>query len=79
MELHQWNHEKNRPGLTWQTMPCRHFHPPDSSDPMEPRPEVGGKILVGSVEPSCDHDFHLYPSDPEAEICPIFATKILGG
>jgi len=30
------------------------------------RPEVGGKILVGSVEPSCDHDFHLYPSDPEA-------------
>ena len=33
-----------------------------------PRPEVGGKILVGSVEPSCDHDFHLYPSDPEVGV-----------
>eukprot|EP00913_Durusdinium_trenchii_P010199 g9561.t1 len=30
------------------------------------RPEVGGKILVGSVEPSCDENFHIYPSDPEA-------------
>lgn len=30
------------------------------------RPEVGGKILVGGVEPSCDQDFHIYPSDPEA-------------
>ncbi|CAJ1432118.1 unnamed protein product [Effrenium voratum] len=30
------------------------------------RPEVGGKILVGSVEPSCDDPFHIYPSDPEA-------------
>ena len=26
---------------------------------------MGGKILVGGVEPSCDQDFHIYPSDPE--------------
>lgn len=30
------------------------------------RPEVGGKILLGSVEPECDHTFHGYPEDPES-------------
>eukprot|EP00930_Biecheleria_cincta_P039091 TRINITY_DN26894_c0_g1_i1.p1 TRINITY_DN26894_c0_g1~~TRINITY_DN26894_c0_g1_i1.p1 ORF type:complete len:475 (+),score=59.23 TRINITY_DN26894_c0_g1_i1:31-1455(+) len=30
------------------------------------RPEVGGKILVGNVEPACDEPFHVYPRDPEA-------------
>jgi len=30
------------------------------------RPEVGGKILVGSVEPRCDEEYHIYPEDPEA-------------
>jgi len=30
------------------------------------RPEVGGKILVGGIEPACDAPFHEYPVDPEA-------------
>jgi sarcosine oxidase subunit beta len=30
------------------------------------RPEVGGKILVGSVEPECDEPFWDYPADPDA-------------
>jgi sarcosine oxidase subunit beta len=29
------------------------------------RPEVGGKILAGSVEPSCDEPYHDFPKDPE--------------
>ena len=28
--------------------------------------EVGGKILVGSVEPACDSPYHVYPDDPES-------------
>mmetsp|Transcript_25412 Transcript_25412/g.70771 ORF Transcript_25412/g.70771 Transcript_25412/m.70771 type:complete len:470 (-) Transcript_25412:214-1623(-) len=30
------------------------------------RPEVGGKILLGSVEPPCDAPTHSYPEDPES-------------
>jgi len=30
------------------------------------RPEVGGKILLGSVEPPCDDATHIYPEDPES-------------
>ncbi|EOD23524.1 hypothetical protein EMIHUDRAFT_239508 [Emiliania huxleyi CCMP1516] len=30
------------------------------------RPEVGGKILCGTVEPPCDASFHRYPEDPES-------------
>lgn len=30
------------------------------------RPEVGGKILLGSLEPECDDHFHAYPEDPES-------------
>eukprot|EP00928_Gymnodinium_smaydae_P031593 TRINITY_DN23145_c0_g1_i1.p1 TRINITY_DN23145_c0_g1~~TRINITY_DN23145_c0_g1_i1.p1 ORF type:complete len:485 (-),score=53.66 TRINITY_DN23145_c0_g1_i1:187-1617(-) len=30
------------------------------------RPEVGGKILLGSVEPECDASSHVYPEDPES-------------
>lgn len=60
-------------GFNWKT--CLPPFIPRLIRPMEPRPEVGGKILVGSVEPSCDHDFHLYPSDPEAKICSDFSYE----
>mmetsp|Transcript_81291 Transcript_81291/g.230309 ORF Transcript_81291/g.230309 Transcript_81291/m.230309 type:complete len:472 (+) Transcript_81291:108-1523(+) len=30
------------------------------------RPEVGGKILLGTVEPACDAPTHIYPDDPES-------------
>jgi sarcosine oxidase subunit beta len=29
------------------------------------RPQVGGQILVGSIEPECDDDFHVHPSDAD--------------
>jgi len=29
------------------------------------RPEVGGKILVGSLEPTCDEEFDVWPETPE--------------
>ena len=29
------------------------------------RPEVGGKILIGTVEPACDAQSHEYLDDPE--------------
>lgn len=25
------------------------------------RPEVGGKILIGSIEPECDAPYYIYP------------------
>jgi hypothetical protein len=28
--------------------------------------QVGGKLLIGSVEPACDGPHHRYPDDPES-------------
>ena len=29
------------------------------------RPQVGGQILIGSIEPECDNGFHVHPSDAD--------------
>ena len=29
------------------------------------RPQVGGKILIGSIEPECDNAFHVHPGDAD--------------
>eukprot|EP00439_Symbiodinium_sp_Y106_P049786 s1701_g6.t1 len=50
--------------LTFQA--GRFDYSPESGEARKRRPEVGGKILVGSVEPQCDEDYHIYPEDPEA-------------